>query len=246
MAAKDRPPSFQFYPRDFISDPAVQTMTVEQQGAYFRLLCFAWLQPRQGWLRDDDAQLSLLSGLNGTWTQNRPSIERAFVVRKGWWIQRRMVRERKKQKNRRFQAQKGASVTNAARWGSVAQRQSERRPSVSPAFASAFAVGEEESKPTPCPSGDGRQEGLEGIGEESLHEWSKGFDLFWKEYPRKVARIEAFNAYRKLKPRTQETYDLLFAGLEAWKRIWSKREPDKIEHAATWLNNRRYEDAQTS
>jgi hypothetical protein len=87
--------------------------------------------------------------------------------------------------------------------------------------------------------------GLPGIAEETPAEWSVGFEEFWEAYPRKVKRAEAEAAYRKLRPRTQETYDALFAGLEHWKRgEWSTRDPDKIEHASTWLNNRRWQDAQ--
>lgn len=38
-----RSPAFQFYPKDYESDEHVKLMTLEQEGAYLRLLCHAWL-----------------------------------------------------------------------------------------------------------------------------------------------------------------------------------------------------------
>lgn len=88
-------------------------------------------------------------------------------------------------------------------------------------------------------------EGLPGIGEESVKQWSEGFDWFWEEYPRKVGKEEARKSYNRLRPRTQETYDAVMAGLRWYvKGEWEGREPSKIPHAATWLNQRRWMDAQ--
>jgi uncharacterized protein YdaU (DUF1376 family) len=36
-------PAFQFYATDWRSDPDVSLMTLEEEGAYIRLLAFAWL-----------------------------------------------------------------------------------------------------------------------------------------------------------------------------------------------------------
>ena len=81
-------------------------------------------------------------------------------------------------------------------------------------------------------------------GETDLADWIEGFETFWREYPRKVAREAARRAYAKIRPRTQATCDLIFAGLDHYARtIWPDRPPDKIEHASTWLNQRRFTDA---
>lgn len=39
----ERAPAFQFYPKDYTNDEHVQLMTLEQEGAYLRLLCHSWL-----------------------------------------------------------------------------------------------------------------------------------------------------------------------------------------------------------
>ena len=109
------------------------------------------------------------------------------------------------------------------------------------AESKAVARVEEESVPLEGPVEVGSN------GEESVKEWAKGFDDFWADYPRKVGKEVARVAYLKLRPRTQETYDLLFAGLKLHMRTeWADREPDKIPHASTWLNQRRYLDAAQS
>lgn len=67
------------------------------------------------------------------------------------------------------------------------------------------------------------------------------FLAFWRAYPRKVARLAAWKAFL----RTGVKGDTLLAGL-AWycRTEWKDRPVDKIPHAATWLNQRRWEDAQ--
>lgn len=83
-------------------------------------------------------------------------------------------------------------------------------------------------------------------GEESMAEWRTGFDPFWDRYPRKRDRQSAEKAYMKLKPRTQETYNALLAGLDWWKtKEWAQRDPGMVEYASTWLNKRRWLDAQS-
>jgi uncharacterized protein YdaU (DUF1376 family) len=38
------PPSFQFYPQDFLADINVQAMTMEERGIYITLLCHCWIE----------------------------------------------------------------------------------------------------------------------------------------------------------------------------------------------------------
>lgn len=52
-------PAFQFYPADFLLGTA--TMTVEEVGAYIRLLCVQW---SQGGLPADDARLAMIAQCN--------------------------------------------------------------------------------------------------------------------------------------------------------------------------------------
>lgn len=68
--------------------------------------------------------------------------------------------------------------------------------------------------------------------------------IFWPAYPRKVARLAAFRAWKALRLRDddQATLDLIMDGLERAKRAWSLKDRQFIPHAATWLNGHRWED----
>jgi Protein of unknown function (DUF1376)/DnaB-like helicase C terminal domain len=50
-------PAFQFYPADYLADANVQMMTLEEEGAYIRLLSYCW---REGTIPADNASLSRL------------------------------------------------------------------------------------------------------------------------------------------------------------------------------------------
>lgn len=68
------------------------------------------------------------------------------------------------------------------------------------------------------------------------------FEQFWEEYPRKVAKREALAVWIKLDVGPELFIDIM-EGLKAYKeKEWKGREPDKIPHARTWLNQRRWED----
>jgi uncharacterized protein YdaU (DUF1376 family) len=86
---------------------------------------------------------------------------------------------------------------------------------------------------------------LPGLGEETLKQWTEGFEWFYQEYPRKIDRAMALKAYLKIRPRTQQVYDQIMDGLRWWKsHEWDGREETKIEYPSTWLNKRRWLDAQ--
>lgn len=73
-----------------------------------------------------------------------------------------------------------------------------------------------------------------------------GFDVFWKVYPRKVAKKAAQKAWsdlcpdKELRAIIQESLALQF------ERDFRHRDPSKIPHAATWINGRRWEDDLTT
>jgi uncharacterized protein YdaU (DUF1376 family) len=52
-------PAFQFYPNDWLSSARIATMTLEQEGAYIRLLCYCWASGDCTIPNDDDKLLRL-------------------------------------------------------------------------------------------------------------------------------------------------------------------------------------------
>jgi uncharacterized protein YdaU (DUF1376 family) len=57
-----------FLVNDWLSSLSVSLMTLDEQGAYLRLLCHAWSDP-DCCLPDDDSKLALLSGLGPKWSE---------------------------------------------------------------------------------------------------------------------------------------------------------------------------------
>lgn len=55
-------PYFPFFPADWLSSPTIQCATLEEQGAYVRILCACWLS-NDCTVKDDSSTLSKLSGL---------------------------------------------------------------------------------------------------------------------------------------------------------------------------------------
>jgi len=107
MPANDRPPSTQFYWRDWLSDSAVQGMSFDEQGRYMRVLAMTHQTDTPGVCTEEEvrgwAQLS-----SEEWPAHREAFARAFRIRlDGTWIQRRTVEDRKAQRRRFEQSQAG-------------------------------------------------------------------------------------------------------------------------------------------
>ena len=66
------------------------------------------------------------------------------------------------------------------------------------------------------------------------------FDAFWLIYPKRVAKFEASTAWARLSASDQLA---AIIGLVAWRQVWMRRgDLQFVPHAATWLNNHRWED----
>ena len=59
-------PDFPLYVNDWLSSSAISSMTPAEEGAFIRLLCFAWNE-HDCTLPDDDARLASMSRFGGDW-----------------------------------------------------------------------------------------------------------------------------------------------------------------------------------
>jgi uncharacterized protein YdaU (DUF1376 family) len=112
-------PAFQFYAKDFLTDEKQAGMTLEQAGAYIRLLCYCW---REQTIPDEPAVLALMVG--GGITAKRmaavwPAIRACFeeTDEPGRLRHGRLERERQKQEDWRQKSAKGGRHTQAGRKG---------------------------------------------------------------------------------------------------------------------------------
>lgn len=67
------------------------------------------------------------------------------------------------------------------------------------------------------------------------------FDLFWAEYPKKVGKAEAWQAWCKLNP-APELVEQIMGGVERYKLAMAGKEAKYIKFPQGWINGRRWED----
>lgn len=75
--------------------------------------------------------------------------------------------------------------------------------------------------------------------ERETEKKSESFDLFWNAYPRKTAKGNAENSWKKIKPDEKLVADII-AAIAKQKPNWT--DPKFIPHPATWLNGKRWLD----
>ncbi len=102
-------PAFQFYPKDFLSDENVRVMSLQECGAYIRLIALCWIE---GTLPVDTERLARLVGVPlATFRKIWPALDpcfRAHPTNSDRLIHPRLEREREKQENfRRRQSDNG-------------------------------------------------------------------------------------------------------------------------------------------
>ena len=73
----------------------------------------------------------------------------------------------------------------------------------------------------------------------NINIYNDQFEMFWKSYPKKTAKESAKKAWIKIKPNDELIVKITKAVKD---QKLSDREQQFIPHAATWLNNKRWED----
>lgn len=115
--AKDRAPSFQFYPRDFRSHPPVEAMTFDQRGRYVWALCASWDTDTPG-VASEDQWRRWMRYSESQWGRHREAMAPAFHIEAdGTWVQGRMARERADQVERFRKASEAGTKGAAKKWG---------------------------------------------------------------------------------------------------------------------------------
>lgn len=121
MASDEKRPAYLWYPKDYLTDENVAPMTLEEEGAYRRLLDYCWLH---GSLPGDMKQLASMCKIDGTrmaalWPAIRPCFRR-HPTRKSRWISPRLAKEREALDQRRADKKKAGKMGAEARWGKKA------------------------------------------------------------------------------------------------------------------------------
>ena len=79
--------------------------------------------------------------------------------------------------------------------------------------------------------------------QEKNNTYEEYFETFWKEYPKKVAKVNVKKWFTKNKP-NEELFNKIMNGLRKFKNSedWSKDNGKFIPYPSTWLNQERWED----
>lgn len=78
-------------------------------------------------------------------------------------------------------------------------------------------------------------------GKKEQKEIEAMFEDFWREYPRKVDKVNAFKAFKKV-CRDRKMLLTLLSALAQHRKTEQWQTKTLIPHASTWLNGRRWED----
>lgn len=94
---EEKPPSYQWYPRDFRAEPAVDAMTFDQRGRYQWALDASWLTQTYG-VAPEDEWRTWMHYTPEQWAEVRNVYLPCFRVRpNGLWVQKRMKAQRDEQ-----------------------------------------------------------------------------------------------------------------------------------------------------
>jgi uncharacterized protein YdaU (DUF1376 family) len=158
---KGKPPAFPFYVKDWLSSPKINLMTPAQEGAYIRLLCYAW-EDQDCSLPDDDEALAQLSRLGEGWLKSSANpLRHCFTVHPqlpGRLVNLRLLSARKQDDEWRAKCSQGGMKSAIARAkGKGTSRLLEGalelngNSSSSSPSSSSFAIKKEEEGLTPLP-----------------------------------------------------------------------------------------------
>jgi ribosomal protein L37AE/L43A len=69
------------------------------------------------------------------------------------------------------------------------------------------------------------------------------FLVFWQTYPKKMAKVKAWNVWKKLKP-NEDLFRLILEALAKHKQTeqWKSEKGKYIPYPASWLSQKRWED----
>ena len=215
-------PAFQFYVNDWLSSKNVARMTLEQQGAYIRLLCYAWDDEDCG-LDDDDDELAFLSGLKEGWFKGSSTVlRRCFEAKDGRLYNVRLLEERQKQKEWREKCSSGGKASAKSRRAKALEAVKGSSPLVEVKGSSLSLSSSSSSNKTPIvPKGT---------------QYTDEFLKFWMMHPRKKGKKVAFRAWGRAK--SDASADEIIQGLRNLHAAIAagKEDPAYVKYPATWLN----------
>jgi uncharacterized protein YdaU (DUF1376 family) len=214
-------PAFQFYPKEYLSSAKIAMMTPAQEGAYWRLLAYCWLDPDCS-IPDDDRVLAHLSRLGEGWLNGGSTLVRECFTPhptiQGRLVNLRLLAEREKQAEWRAKSSNGGRKSAESRRcknkGGSGLVGTKRQPKVNIAVCSL----------------------------QSPHNIYISPEEIYAAYPKKVGRPTALRAIQKAMGKICP--GCLLHATEKYRDVRRNNldEMPTVPHPATWFNQERYND----
>ena len=110
----NKSPAFQFYVKDFLTDDKVAVMNMEARGVYITLLSFCW---NNNGLTNDQEELKEMCGNPANWDKIWKKVGKCFYENGNKLFNKRLDKEREKQKAWKEKSSKGGKKSAEKRWG---------------------------------------------------------------------------------------------------------------------------------
>lgn len=217
-------PYIQLYIADYQADTA--HLTLEQKGAYMELIMNYW-QTEKPLNNLDDRLASVLKISKRRFQTMKKLLSEFFIIEGDIWTHQRIEYDLEKVLNKSRKASFAAS--EGAR-----KRANDRLRTLSVRRADAGHIDKDIDKDK-----DRKHKEKISVIKDDLAKENLEFEVFWKTYPRKVAKAPALKAY--LKARQKYSFDEIQLGVVGYLRVCGD-DPKFVAHPATWLNQVRFLD----
>lgn len=225
--APEKAPAFQMYADQFLTDENQVVMSLEQVGAYARLMCYCW---REITIPDDPAKLARMVGTTPARMKKLwPGIRVCFCPDSSGEKRLRHARldvERAKQQEWRETQSENGKRGAEKRWGRHGEPNGVGMGSPQNGDGENMPLQSPSPTPVQIPSGSDQR-----------------FAQFWAAYPLKVGKKPAAKAFRKLHV-SDALLEIMLAAIAVQRASerWRKNDGQYIPNPATWLNAARWED----
>ena len=211
-------PAFQFYPKDWLTDPDVVCMSMAQKGAYITLICYCW---REDKLPNNPDYIRKLLGNVPKWKTLWNGIKHKFEVQGDYLVHPRLEKEKIKQEEYRRKKSIAGKIGMEKRWN---------KPKIIDNTVNNSLITKNNSSSSTSSS----------IAHSS-DIYTSSFNKFWEIYPRKVGKKKAMEVWKRIKI-DDELLTRILESLE--KQIKTQQWDNKkfIPHPATWLRQDRWDD----
>ena len=215
----NKPPAFQFYPKDWLSDVDVVCMSMAQKGAYITLICYCWLEHK---LYNNDNYIRNLLGNARNWKILWNGIKHKFEAQGEYLVHPRLEKERMKQEEHRRKKSDAGKKGMKKRWDKHQEKDNTVKDSL---------ITKDNSSSSSTYSSS----------YSSNIDIYSSFDKFWKAYPRKIGKKPAKVAWEKIKP-SNGLIEKILSAIENQKQSKAWQQKQFIPHPTSWLNQERWKD----